>query len=93
MSTVDRYTCEEVLRRLDDYIDRQLSMREMELAREHIETCAACAREYGFTAQTLSTIKTKLRRIDVASDLIDRISLVLAEARAQEEGTNGSGPS
>jgi putative zinc finger protein len=36
MSQVDRYTCEEVLRRLDDYIDRQLSVREMELAREHM---------------------------------------------------------
>jgi putative zinc finger protein len=89
MSQVDRYTCEEVLRRLDDYIDRQLSVREMELAREHMETCAACAREYGFSAHTLSTIKTKLRRIDVASDLIDRIALVLAEAHAQEQDPNG----
>ena len=93
MSTVDRYTCEEVLRRLDDYIDRQLSVREMELAREHIETCAACAREYGFSASTLSTIKTKLRRIDVAPDLIDRISLALAEAHAQEDGPHNPGRS
>jgi anti-sigma factor (TIGR02949 family) len=88
MSTIDRYTCEDILRRLDDYLDRQLSPLEMERAREHIETCAACAREYGFSASTLSTIKTKLRRIDVAPDLIDRISLVLAAAHAEEEGKN-----
>ena len=87
MSTIDRYTCEDVLRRLDDYLDRQLTTHEMEMAREHIETCAACAREVGFSARTLSTIKTKLRRIDVAPDLIDRISLVLAEAHAEEEGS------
>src|SRR3954467_15880259 len=87
MSTIDRYTCEDVLRRLDDYLDRQLSAREMELARTHIEACAACAQEYGFSVSTLSTIKTKLRRIDVAPDLIDRISLVLAEAHAEEEGS------
>jgi anti-sigma factor (TIGR02949 family) len=85
MSAIDRYTCEDVLRRLDDYLDRQLSPREMQLAREHIETCAACAREYGFSHETMHTIKAKLRRIDVAPDLIDRISLKLAEAHAREE--------
>ncbi|HKW48805.1 MAG TPA: zf-HC2 domain-containing protein, partial [Gemmatimonadaceae bacterium] len=82
MSTIDRYTCEDVLRRLDEYIDRQLSPREMELAREHIATCAACAQEVGFSAETLRTIKTKLRRIDIAPDFIDRISLILAAAHA-----------
>lgn len=90
--SADRFTCEEVLRRLDDYIDRQLSAREIELAREHIETCAACAREYGFSASALSTIKTKLRRIEVAPDFIDRISLALASAHAQEdESKRGDG--
>ena len=87
MSAIDRYSCEDVLRRLDDYLDRQLSQREMELARQHIETCAACAREYGFSAGTLGTIKAKLRRIDVAPDLIDRISLAISEAHARDEGT------
>jgi len=86
MSAIDRYTCEDVLRRLDDYLDRQLSPREMELARQHIEICAACAREYGFSAGTLGTIKMKLRRIDVAPDLVDRISLVISEAHARDEG-------
>jgi anti-sigma factor RsiW len=84
MTHIDRYTCEDVLRRLDDYLDRQLSAPEMQRAREHIETCAACAQEVGFSSQTLRTIKAKLRRIDVAPDLIDRISLLLAEAHAQE---------
>jgi hypothetical protein len=56
----------------------------MELAREHIETCAACAQEVGFSAETLRTIKGKLRRIDVAPDLIDRITLTLAAAHARE---------
>ena len=59
---------------------------DMELARQHIEICAACAREYGFSAGTLGTIKMKLRRIDVAPDLVDRISLVISEAHARDEG-------
>jgi len=82
---IDRYTCEDVLRRLDEYLDRQLSPTEMQLAREHIETCAACAREIGFGAETLRMIKAKVRRVDVAPDLVDRISLALAAAREREE--------
>jgi hypothetical protein len=87
MTTIDRYTCEDVLRRLDDYLDRQLSPREMELAGKHVATCAACAQEVGFSAETLRTVKAKLRRIEVASGLIDRISLILAEERVQEGTT------
>ena len=36
MTIIDRYTCEEVVRRLDDYVDRELSPREMQLMRQHI---------------------------------------------------------
>ena len=85
MSTIDRYTCEDVLRRLDEYLDRQLSSLEMERARAHIETCEACAREQAFAAAALQTLKAKLRRIEIPADLLDRLSLTLAEARAQEE--------
>ena len=85
MSAIDRYTCEDVLRRLDDYLDRELSPLEMERAREHIETCEACAREQAFAATALQTLKAKLRRIEIPANLLDRLSLTLAEARAKEE--------
>jgi hypothetical protein len=84
MSQIDRYTCEEIFRRLDDYVDRQLSPREMELAREHIATCAACASGVAFTNSTLQAIGAKLRRIDVPADLMERITLQLAAARARD---------
>lgn len=81
MKPIDRYTCEETLRRLDDYVDRQLSPRERQLVHEHLETCAACAREHAFTLSTLQTLKAKLRRIDVPVDLRSRISVKLASVR------------
>jgi anti-sigma factor RsiW len=34
-----------MLRRLDDYLDRELSPEEMRRAEEHLETCAACRSE------------------------------------------------
>jgi anti-sigma factor RsiW len=85
MTTIDRYTCEEVVRRLDDYVDRELSPREMKLMREHIETCAACAHEHAFAVATLRTLKAKLRRIEVPGDLMAQLALRLAAAADEEE--------
>lgn len=85
MTTIDRYTCEEVVRRLDDYVDRELSPREMQLMREHIETCAACAHEHAFAVATLRTLKAKLRRIDVPRDLMAQVALRLAEAATADD--------
>jgi anti-sigma factor (TIGR02949 family) len=85
MTPIDRYTCEEVLRRLDDYIDRELSPGEMQLVREHLETCAVCAQEHTFATETLETLKEKLRRIDVPRDLMTHVSQRLSEARAVDE--------
>ncbi len=85
-----RYTCEEVFRRLDDYVDRELTPPEMQLVREHLETCVACATEYAFEASMLSELRMRLRRIDVPKDLLDRIAVRLASTHANEgdEGTS-----
>ena len=42
MHPPDRFTCEEIFARLDDYLDRELSADEMRMVKEHLETCAAC---------------------------------------------------
>ena len=80
MHLPDRFTCEEVFARLDDYLDRELTPDEMRLVREHLATCALCASEYRFEAGVLEGIRDKLRRISVPSDLMARIS-----ARLQSE--------
>src|SRR5256885_9037534 len=74
MSPLDRYTCEEVFRRMDEYLDRELAHNEQALVRAHLETCAACAAEYGFEDGVLSALKAKLRRVAVPADLRERIA-------------------
>jgi anti-sigma factor RsiW len=83
VNQLDRYTCEEMFRRLDDYVDRELPPQEMQLARQHLETCAACASEYAFTAGMLDELKAKLRRIDVSRELLERIAEQIARAKGK----------
>lgn len=81
MHPPDRFTCEEVFARLDDYLDRELTAEEMRLVREHLATCAACASEYRFEAGVLEGVREKLSRLAVPADLMARIS-----ARIEAEG-------
>ena len=85
MSRIDRLTCEEMFRRLDDYMDRELSADEAAMVREHLETCAVCAAEYAFESSMLRSVRAKLAHISAPPDLMKKISLRLAEAERRGE--------
>jgi anti-sigma factor (TIGR02949 family) len=83
---LNRTTCEEAFRRLDDYLDRRLGQTEMRLIQEHLEICAACAHEFTFEASVLIGVRQKLRQLNVPPDLLARIA-------AQVRAAGGSSPS
>ena len=88
---LDRTTCEETFRRLDDYLDRQLSAEETHLIEEHLQHCAACSQEFVFEAGVIRGVRHKLSRLDAPSTLLDRISKEIARA-AREEDTPKESP-
>jgi anti-sigma factor (TIGR02949 family) len=90
MTPLDRLTCEEMFRRLDDYVDRELAPDELRRVEAHLATCSACATEYAFEAQVIAEVRGKLRRVDVPDSLVSRIEAMLMEARATANG-NGRG--
>jgi anti-sigma factor (TIGR02949 family) len=71
---LNRTTCEEAFRRLDDFLDRRLAQTETRLIEEHLEICAACAREFTFEASVLTGVRQKLRQLSVPPDLLARIA-------------------
>jgi anti-sigma factor (TIGR02949 family) len=83
----DRYTCEEMLRRLDDYLDRELSSGELRRVEEHLKDCEACIREFGFEASVVRAVREKLQDVDVPESLLDRVAMSLARERANESGS------
>jgi anti-sigma factor (TIGR02949 family) len=78
---LDRTTCEETFRRLDDYLDRRLSPEETRLIEEHSHTCEACSREFVFEASVIEGVRQKLRRVAAPPDLIARISAQIQSER------------
>ena len=80
MSPLDRYTCEQVFRRMDDYLDRELALPEVAQVRAHLETCAACAREFAFEEGVLRSVKAKLIRVAIPDELRQRFERRLHDA-------------
>jgi anti-sigma factor (TIGR02949 family) len=80
---LNRHTCEEAFRRLDDYMDRRLSADEMRKIEEHLHVCDACTREFTFEASVLDGVKHKLRHLAAPPDLLSRI---LAQLSPPKDG-------
>ena len=77
MAGLTRYTCEGALRRLNDFLDRELNADETRLVREHLETCTRCASEYRFEETLLAEIKGKLRHSKLPPDLHAKVHALL----------------
>ena len=87
---LDRTTCEETFRRLDDYLDRQLSPHETRLVEEHLVTCAACSREFAFEAGVIEDIRRKLGRVAAPPGLLERIAGEIGRVAGKKEPPGSS---
>lgn len=76
---MDRYTCEEAFRRLNDYLDRELAPHEMDLVREHLEVCALCASEFKFEESVLREVRARVRKIQAPPDLLAKVNRAISE--------------
>jgi len=83
MPILNLYTCKEALQRLDDYLDRELSPREMQLVQRHLKICHECSKKFAFEAELITQVRVKLQRIDLPSGLMERLSQTLSQS--QEE--------
>jgi len=75
--------CEAILRRLDDYIDRELTPGDMRMVERHIEECLRCAARLRFEISLIQAVRSRLQRICLPGDLMARIKLRLDEETAR----------
>lgn len=85
MSFLDQYSCEEVFRRLDDYLDRELTEMEREFVHAHLDLCAACAAEHHFQQSVLREMRARLQRVSAPADLLAKVAQRLDSACAEPD--------
>lgn len=67
------FDCEETFRRMQDYLDRELSPEEIRLVQSHLATCGMCAEEYLFEAAFLRRVRQCVQDTEVPEDLLTRV--------------------
>ncbi len=80
---LDRMTCEEAFRRLDDFMDRELRAEEMRQIHEHLAICAQCTREFNFEISVVNGVRNKLSRIAAPPNLLARVAASLTRLDGQ----------
>jgi anti-sigma factor (TIGR02949 family) len=88
MTELSRMACAEVFRRLNDYLDHELSAAEIEQVEAHLRTCEECAREYAFEAGVLQDIRARLRRSKAPDTLRAAILKVIDDTPTTGESGN-----
>jgi anti-sigma factor (TIGR02949 family) len=83
MKPVDIYTCEETFRRLEDYVDRELSEEESKRVEEHLEICAACTAEFEFQKEIIDAVRVRMQRIQTPPSLHGKVLDALRQARQE----------
>lgn len=86
MSAPARFSCDEVLRRLDDFVDRALQAEELRRVEEHLADCLACAEACRFEQALIAGIRARLRRIAVPPGLREAIHLQLTTETIHGDG-------
>ena len=78
MSDHDCYSCEEALKRLDDYVDRELSIDEIDEVKTHLQACKGCSEHFSFEVRVVEEVRRKLERLDIPDDLRNKVFSRLA---------------
>jgi len=73
-----RLTCIEALRRLDDYLDRELPQVDVHRVEAHLRECEMCAKEFGFERALVDQVRAKLSEIEMPQHLRGRVLAALA---------------
>ena len=71
--------CREAFRRLDDYVDRELTPDEVADVEAHLAVCVACTDEFAVERDLLDAIRARLKSIRMPPDLMNRISERLSD--------------
>ena len=80
----DSLTCEEAVRLIATFIDRELGESEAAQVHEHIEHCKTCYSRVEFE-QKLKSQLTSLRTAAVSTDLAERIRGILHNYESESE--------
>lgn len=79
---IDYYSCEEAVKRLNEYLDHQLTDADRIVVLKHLEICRPCLRRFTFEQTLVISLRQKASRLCAPSPLREKLHGLL---RAEDE--------
>lgn len=73
----DIYSCEEALRRLNDYLDHELTPDERVVVIQHLEICKPCFKRFSFEQTLIVSLREKLTHLRAPETLRAKLHILL----------------
>lgn len=78
----DYYSCEEAVKRLNEYLDHQLTDAERVVVMRHLEICRPCLRRFTFEQTLVISLRQKVALLCAPVAVREKLSLLLRDKEA-----------
>jgi len=76
---VDFYSCEEAVKRLNEYLDHEMTAAERADVLKHLEICRPCLSRFTFEQTLVVSLRQKVSVMCIPSTLREKLFLLLRE--------------
>lgn len=77
IAAADFYSCEEAVKRLNEYLDHQLTEEEHVVVFKHLEICKPCLRRFTFEQTLIMSLRQKVLRLCAPQPLREKLHALL----------------
>ena len=75
----DYYSCAEAVRRLNEYLDHELTPEERAVVLKHLEICKPCLRRFTFEQTLIVSLRQKIIRLAAPAPLREKLHGLLRQ--------------
>ena len=86
MALLDQVTCEEFVRNLPSFLDREVTAGDRQELEAHLATCVRCLRKFHFERTLLDRIRNRLQAVAVPAALKVRIEALIRASDRDDPG-------
>ena len=75
----DFYSCEEAVKRLNEYLDHEMTPEERGVVLRHLEICRSCLTRFSFEQHLVVTLRQKVSLLCLPAPVREKLFLLLRE--------------
>lgn len=78
-ANVDFYSCEEAVKRLNEYLDHEMTAEERVVVLKHLEICRSCLARFSFEQTLVVTLRQKVSVLCLPAALREKLVSLLRD--------------